>query len=154
MKFQTAYSQKVSPVIDFTDKPSLTEQNHKDSCEINRIMAKYQKTGIIDHRNEHRGDYGYATSQTFSEALDIVIKGKEMFEELPSSLRKKFNGDPKEFLEFVQNPKNVDEMVELGLARTPEDIPSQIEQLVEYTIEKVTPKRAPGALQGDSDTPA
>ena len=38
-----------------------------------------------------------------------------MFEELPATIRKKFENDPAKFLDFVNDERNADEMVELGL---------------------------------------
>ncbi len=95
---------------------SLTKQSFTAECDINNIMRKYQKTGAIDHVNKHEASYGFATSDTFQESLDIVARGQSMFNELPSSIRTKFENDPAQFLEFVQNPENTKEMQELGLA--------------------------------------
>jgi len=95
---------------------SLTKQSFTDECDINTIMRKYQKTGAIDHVNKHEASYGYATSDTFQEALETVARGKQMFEELPSSIRTKFENDPAKFLDFVQDNNNQAEMVEIGLA--------------------------------------
>jgi len=95
---------------------SLTKQSFTAECDINNIMRKYQKTGAIDHVNKHEASYGYATSHDFQEALEIIRTGQTMFDELPSSIRTKFENDPQKFLDFVQDNKNQAEMVELGLA--------------------------------------
>lgn len=107
---------------------SMTEQHHKDSVNINNIVERFQRTGVVEHRNEHRGEYGFADAITFQEAMYTVTKGQQIFDELPSHIRKKFNHDPAEFLGFVQNPENAEEMVKLGLATTIDDIPSKIVQ--------------------------
>ena len=58
-----------------------------------------------------------------------------MFEELPSQIRKKFNNDPAQFLDFVQNENNKDALYEMGLALAPipieEEIPKQSKKLVD-----------------------
>jgi len=46
-----------------------------------------------------------------------------MFEELPSTIRAQFENNPEKFLEFVQNPDNLDKMRELGLAKAPQSPP-------------------------------
>lgn len=106
---------------------SLTKQSFTKECDINTIMAKYQKTGAIDHVNKHEGSYGFASSDDFQESLNIVARGQTMFDELPSSIRTKFENDPAKFLEFVQNPENIEEMREIGLANKlkPEPIPAK-----------------------------
>ena len=37
--------------------PSLTKQSFKDECNINNIMSKYMKDGLIGHVNKHQGRY-------------------------------------------------------------------------------------------------
>ena len=95
---------------------SLTKQSFTKECDINTILAKYQKTGAIDHLNKNEAQYGFATSDTFQESMQIVAKGNTMFAELPSSIRTKFENDPAKFLDFVQDKNNLKEMQELGLA--------------------------------------
>jgi len=95
---------------------SLTKQSFTKECDINNIMAKYQKTGAIDHVTKHEASYGFASSDDFQTSLEIVAKGRDMFNELPSSIRTKFENDPAKFLDFVQDNNNQAEMVELGLA--------------------------------------
>lgn len=99
-----------------SDKPSRTKQAHKDECDINRIMAKYQKTGAIAHLSKYRPAYAELTGESFMEMMHKVKAAETMFDDLPASLRKKFNGNPADFLRFVQNPANLPEMVSLGLA--------------------------------------
>lgn len=42
---------------------------------------------------------------------------------LPAQVRAKFSNDAAEFLDFVQNPKNADELVAMGLATKISDEP-------------------------------
>lgn len=93
-----------------------TQQQFKDDCDINLIMAKYIKTGVLDHQREHGAEYGFASSDTFRDSMEIVSKANSMFEDLPSSIRSKFENNPAKFLDFVQDPKNLKQMQEMGLA--------------------------------------
>lgn len=94
---------------------SRTKQSFKKECDINVIMAKYQKTGAITHFNKHQQNYGMADGQTFQDAMNLVCEAQEMFNDLPSSIRSRFGNDPAAFLEFVQNDENADEMARMGL---------------------------------------
>lgn len=94
---------------------SMTKQIFKDECNINNIMAKFERTGAIDHYAKYAPHYGDATNVDLQDALNTVISAQEMFDELPATLRKRFSNDPGEFLDFVQNPENQEEMYELGL---------------------------------------
>lgn len=104
--------------ITFKDA-SLTKQSFKDETDINQIMEKFQKTGAIEHRNEHQPQYGFATEQNFQDAMNLVTEAQNMFDDLPSSIRAKFHNDPGSFLDFVQDPDNLSEMADMGLL-TPE----------------------------------
>ena len=95
------------------------KQSFKAECDINNIMAKYQKTGLLDHVQKHGAEYGFATALDFTDAMFVIAKAETMFNELPSSTRTRFDNDAAKFLDFVQNPDNLDEMQELGLAETP-----------------------------------
>lgn len=95
---------------------TVTQQAGKDACDINQIMARFVKTGVMDHVREHGPEYGFASSDTFNDSMQIVAKANSMFEDLPSQIRTKFENDPAKFLDFVQDEKNQEEMQEMGLA--------------------------------------
>lgn len=118
----------------FTDEV-VTEQHHKDDCNVNNIMARFRKTGAIDHVKEHGGNYRECDSLSYHESLTIVANAQSMFNDLPSHLRKKFNNKPSEFLDFVQNPDNEAEMGKLGLLRTETPMRLPLEKPGEKTKE-------------------
>lgn len=97
----------------------MTKQSHRDECDINQIMAKFQNSGMVDHFNNHQAQYGFASGDSFYESMLVINKAQSMFDELPSSVRKRFANSPSEFLEFVQNPDNADDLVKLGLSTAP-----------------------------------
>jgi phage internal scaffolding protein len=139
MKFQTPYTKNPRARMNqFED--STTEQSHKDELKMENILSKYHHSLAQEHRLDHRGMYGFASSATLTEAMEVVHTARDMFNELPSAIRNKFENDPAKFLDFVQDEANAKEMVSLGLATDPNDIPSKIEQLVEYTMTKVSKK--------------
>jgi len=99
-----------------TTGASMTHQSFKKECDINNIMKKYQKTGLADHVSTFQGDYTDLTDvPTYHEAMNKVISANSAFSTLPSSVRKRFNNDPAEFLNFVSDENNREEMEQLGL---------------------------------------
>lgn len=56
--------------IEFT-APSMTHQSFKDECEINNIVDKYTRTGILTHLKRGEPQYGDAPDQTFFEAACV-----------------------------------------------------------------------------------
>lgn len=93
-----------------------TKQSARDECDINFIMKRFQKTGILPS-TDRQAMYGdFSDVKDFRESLEIVHFAQEQFASLPSAVRKRFGNDPAAFLEFVHDPKNGEEMVKLGLA--------------------------------------
>lgn len=108
-----------------TTGPSLTHQSEAQACDINQILARWQKTGVLEHRNQHEGSYADFTNtpSDYHESMNSVLRADEMFSSLPSSVRRRFHNDPGAFLDFVADPNNAQEMVKMGLAKaSKEDI--------------------------------
>ncbi|AJK28280.1 putative minor capsid protein [Eel River basin pequenovirus] len=104
-------------VKNFT-RPSRTKQASRDECDINNIMRKFEKTGLIEHQNRYQGDYGdFSDAMPYHEAMNVVLAADEMFMQLPASIRKQFGHDPQAFLTFASDEKNLDKMREMGLAK-------------------------------------
>ncbi len=101
--------------ITFPKSEGRTKQSFAEQCEINNIMARHQKTGALTHINQHQAQYGFATSNDFTESMRIVKTAQDMFNALPSNIRTRCGNDPGNFLEFVQDPENIEEMQKLGL---------------------------------------
>lgn len=119
--------------------PSLTQQSFKDEVDINKIMKRFSRQTKSDWLSQYRdcigGDFGdFSDVVDYRTALDRVIAAKASFEALPAVLRKRFQNDPAEFLDYCMNPANLDEMVSLGLATKGEpdqNAPSQSKPLAQ-----------------------
>ena len=113
-EFVTAYGPKVK-VRNPTEGESRTKGSFLEETDINHIMAKYQRTGLVSHLAKHQPRYGEASGMEFRDAMQIVVEAQEMFDDLPSSVRKRFGNDPAVFLDYVSDPDNVKELEKLGL---------------------------------------
>lgn len=105
-------------------QPTLAQQHSKDEVDINNIMARYIKTGVIDHVARYQPQYTENTMQDYHESLNIIHKANAMFSDLPSAVRKQFDNDPAKFMDFVHNPDNHSKLREMGLTETPMSPPS------------------------------
>lgn len=100
-------------------KPSLTKQSFKKECDINVIMKKFEKTGLVSHFNAQQGQYGnFIGAPDYHAAMNLLVAADEMFQSLPSKIRARFHNDPAEFLDFAQDEANEAEMIKLGLKRS------------------------------------
>lgn len=94
-----------------------TKQADKDGCDINKILARYVKTGQLPDLIRKDARYGdFASVPGYQESLEIISKAQEQFEALGARVRERFHNDPAEMLAFCSDPKNAKEMIELGLA--------------------------------------
>ena len=111
-------------------KDGLTEQSHAKSCDVNRIVKRYERDGILMEKLPGYVDLSGARFGNFSdgisyqEACNAVLMADESFMALPPELRAKFSNDPAEFLDFVSNPDNKSKLVDLGLL-APESVSSE-----------------------------
>lgn len=103
-------------VATINNEPTKTQQQFKDDVNINKIMKKYHSTGQITHLNNRQGVFAdLSTAQDFFDSVNTLKKAGEAFDQLPSAVRRKFNNDPGELLEFIHNPDNFEEGVKLGI---------------------------------------
>lgn len=116
MDFVTAYGPKLRVFARSADD-GRTKQAFREESEIKNIIARFQRTGLLEYQNEHSGSYGVFEAMDFHEAMNVVARASEMFEDLPSGLRKKLGNDPAEFVDVVTNPARRDEAIALGLVK-------------------------------------
>lgn len=104
-----------------SDKPSVTQQQFKDEADINYIIKMYDASGVYPGQtgaSPREPMYGDFTNlpENAQEAYNQIIEARNNFNQLPLEIRQRFNYDPSAFLDFVQDPANMKELVRLGLA--------------------------------------
>ena len=93
---------------------SKTQQNFRDDVNVNTIMAKAKRTGILPQTIG--GQFRDVSSGLdYKESLDKIMEIDGMFSKLPAKIRTRFQNNPSEIVEFLQNPDNDKEARELGL---------------------------------------
>lgn len=130
------------PGVDCSNALNHTKQSFKESSDINNIMSKYLRTGVIDSTNRAVATYGDIPAIDFRQAMEVVVLAEAAFAELPSGARARFDNDPAKFLEFAENPDNLDEAVRLGLTDAPPASPAP-EAPGPTSVEPLTPPPAP-----------
>lgn len=116
------------------EEPSLAQQHFKDECDINTILERFNITGLLPESplSPRYGDFsGIGDYHT---AMNRVMAAKDEFMSLPAQIRSRFNNDPAQLIEFLQNESNRPEAEELGL----------VEKAAAEVVEaaKVTPEKA------------
>lgn len=115
MTFRTAYGPRVAVQLICNDA-SRAKQSMKKECDINFIVGQYKKTGLITHVSRQAGYFDDVETIDFHQAMNIIAKAEQTFDQVPAHIRKKFGNDMGAFFEFAQDPTNIDDMVKMGLA--------------------------------------
>lgn len=128
MKFFTRYDNLPPKTgIEFNE-PSMTEQHFKDECDINNIVKRYQETGVLPQGNREPlfGDFS-AFPSDLMESQRYFDEAQARFMQLDSGLRKEFDNNPAKLLAFLQDERNYDKAVELGLIARKSEVTQQVD---------------------------
>ena len=130
----------------FTD--GMTEQHHTDSCDINKILAQFMETGIMP-QTKANPQYGDVSTVDFQEMQNTLANAKTLFEELPEHVKDHFNNEMHTFLNFAENPDNLPQMEEWGLALKNERLAQAVQTEAGQISPGVTPSKSE-ALPGET----
>jgi phage internal scaffolding protein len=124
---------------------SRTNQSFKDQCDVNLIIAKYRKTGEITHvRNVAQGSYmDCASVPEFQEAQNIIARANSLFADVPANIRAHFDHSPEKFFAFLQDDKNAEEAIKMGLATKRPAPKPNADELLAKIVENTTPPVEP-----------
>lgn len=105
--------------------PSMTRQEFQDECDINTIMEKYEKTGILPSNTRGPPQYVDLSGMPsdYMTALNMLNDAEKAFMSLPATVRREFENSPHEFVKFASDPENLTQMQDWGLAPKPEAAP-------------------------------
>lgn len=101
----------------------MTIQAHAEDADINVLMRRFGITGKMPDNPKipTYGDFSQITD--YRTALDAVRRAHEGFMEIPAPIRAQFDNDPQLFMEFCENPENLEAMRNMGLAK-PKPMPA------------------------------
>jgi len=101
-------------------EPSLAQQHMKEEVDINNILYKYTQTGVMPFASQNPtfGDFSNATD--YHSAMNAIKDAQNAFNELPASLRERFDNDPSLLIDFLNDENNQNEAYELGLVNNPQ----------------------------------
>lgn len=124
---------------------SRTKPEFYKDCNINVIMKKYRRTGILgDPLSYREGVYGdFSSGQDFADRMRQVVDMQRLFASLPAHIRSRFKNDPQELVDFVVKPENDEECFKLGLKVRPAAPAAVSAEGAQPPATPVTPPPAP-----------
>lgn len=130
---RTRYQKQTSPGVCFADAPSMTKQSFAAEADINTITRRYIQTGVLPS-GDRKPSYGdFSSSADYLSLQNRLAVARQDFEALPSDLRADFGNKVENLLEYISDPANREEAIELGLL--PAGAPASSEQpLLDVTV--------------------
>jgi phage internal scaffolding protein len=117
-RFHSAYSIKIQTPLEFPENSPWTRQEFKAESDINTIMSRYQRTGELPQINVVAPQYLDVTEMNFQDHMNQIREAQELFDQLPSQLRNRFQNDPGAFIDFCGDQNNHPELARMGLLST------------------------------------
>lgn len=142
---------KRNPVAIPTESP--TQQHMAGESDINHIVAKYRRTGVLGSPQDiaRRVVYGDFSAFDYQDALNMVTNIRSQFMTLPAKVRRRFNHDPHTMIAFVENPANRQEALKLGLLEMTEEELVAADKAADELAEKARQRAAQLDLVDESN---
>lgn len=123
------------PRIDCSNDEPMTQQNEKDAADINLIVERAKRGAVPPTGRGTVPMYGDFTVIP-TDLREVLVKAKfaeDLFMTLDPFVRRRFNNDPVEMLDFLNDEKNREEAIKLGLVKAPEPKPPVVEDVAPKT---------------------
>lgn len=102
------------------DDTMVTKQEFKTECDIYSILKQYQKTGVITHITKQQPVFEDLPDDVdFQHSLAVISHAEEAFAALPASVRDSFQNDPGRLLAAINDPRQREHLIELGIIKAP-----------------------------------
>lgn len=120
--------------LDFTGDPGMTLQAPAEEQDINVIMKRFGVTdgGRLPYWQDPKAIYGDFSDMPADpvEAAEMLRQGDIRFQALPAQIRKQFDNGP-ELYNWLQDPRNQEEAIKLGLMTKTPPTPATLDTVAE-----------------------
>lgn len=104
------------PIVDCSKDKILTVQADRDEADINKIIARFEKAGMISTVNRSEPFYGDVSEYDgLQDAIIKVQNADALFMGMSAQVRERFANDPVQMMEFLADNKNRAEAEGLGM---------------------------------------
>jgi len=105
-QIKTAYTRTRQQTAQPAERKTKCVQSEKHASNINNIVAKANKTGMLPVLMQRQPIQNLPTETTYQEALDKVVHANQQFERLPAAIRNEFDNDPRKLLAALDKPED------------------------------------------------
>ena len=150
---QTRYNQRPAKGL-CSELPSMVRADPSVVTNINDIVSRYQKTGILTSLARSVPEYGdFSAAEDLHTAMNLVLDAEETFGLLPSAVRAAAGNDPITFLNMLATKDGTQTLLEAGLDGPPprSDGSPQVEP---FPSSQPRPEGAPAERSEDASGPS
>ncbi|WNK15003.1 MAG: internal scaffolding protein [Microvirus sp.] len=104
------------------DDDTLTQQQFTAECDVNNIVRS-NMFQPADPSQLRFADVSEVLS--YHDSFIVVQKAQQSFATLSAEVRARFNNDTSAYVEFLADPSNANEAIQLGLMPTPQPQPQK-----------------------------
>lgn len=130
----------ISFPLDDEEAPIVVQQQFKEECDINTIVKRFGLTGELPENLNFPKSGDFTGVTDFHTAMNVVRRAEEEFMELPAELRSRFGNDPGTLLAFLEDPKNKEDAIKLGLVNKPVEVARDMVTAIDELAAKLVPK--------------
>ncbi|QCQ84636.1 internal scaffolding protein [Blackfly microvirus SF02] len=95
----------------------MTRQEFADECDINVLMATYERNGQLTHINAGSPQFlDVSDVPDLPRAIAVMEAAEKAFMTLPASVRREFDNSAVNFVDYAADRGNLDQMRKWGLA--------------------------------------
>lgn len=96
---------------------SLAIQSAAEEADINTIVRRFGLTGQLPSGVAMPRYGDFSNLPDFHTAMNMVRQAQEGFMNVPAEIRARFGNDPQQLMQFLEDDRNRDEAVKLGLVK-------------------------------------
>lgn len=104
------------------DPETTTQQQFKDETDINTIVKRFGLTGELPNGIGMPQSGDFTDAPDFHTAMNLIRDAESAFLKVPAEIRARFNNDPGEIINFMENAANRDEAIKLGFIEKPPEV--------------------------------
>ena len=120
--------ERLDTSLSFIGTKTRTKSEFADEANINTIVKRCMNGAMLPAGNRTPLFGDFTEVADFSSAQILIAEAQSQFELLTSDIREKFGNSVSELMDYLDDPKNLDEAIALGLAPKPESEPKTLDE--------------------------
>lgn len=113
---KTLEAARLATFIDCSNLPSMTVQADASEADINKIIARFEKAGMVTRLNSVQPFYGDVSQlDGLQDALIKVQQADDLFMSMSAQIRERFDNDPVKMVDFLNDDRNRAEAESIGM---------------------------------------